>query len=165
MPAPAAASEICSLPPLPLQYGAPPGALTLAYGGSYAGSLAVYARQLHPHVFGAAYASSAVVKMVLPTPSYQAVRPDSWAAMSAALREAGGARCAAFAGAAFDGLQFLEGSAAGRQQLAVAVRWAMGVCAGRLAGIGGRQCCMQRAQPHVMALHRSPPASSYLQHV
>lgn len=111
----------------------PRGAFTLAYGGSYAGSLATYARQLYPHLYNGAHASSSVVKMVLPTRAYEAIKPDSYSAMSASLRDAGGETCALYAKAAFEGLQFLQGSVAGRLQLGAAV-----------GCVGWPRCCGRR---------------------
>ena len=105
-------------------YGMPRTAATVAHGGSYAGSLAAWARVLHPRTFHASLASSSVVRMMMGSRSYQEIKFDTSNEMSAHVRQLGGAECGVLQGP-------LQWSHEGRLTLAAAARWVAAAAACR----------------------------------
>lgn len=91
------------------------------------GSLAAWARLLHPRTFQASLASSSVVRFMVGTQSFERLKWDSAQAITRSVREVGGEACAARVALGFAALQGrLSWTNDGRAQLAAAARCAGG---------------------------------------
>lgn len=99
----------------------PRSAASVAYGGSYGGSLAAWARLLHPRTYQATLASSSVVRFMVGTESFERLKYETAQAMTRYVREVGGEACAARVALGFAALQGrLAWTNDGRAQLATA---------------------------------------------